>query len=122
MADEFSMTSSIQLTNGNDSFSSTARFNADQSAVGGPTPGVLSIGTTHEAISTNELTNKGWAVFKNLDDTNYVEIGLEVSSTFYPLVTLLPAEQAQVRLSPSVTVNAQANTAEVRLDAQIVEA
>jgi hypothetical protein len=122
MANEFTVTSSFKLDNGNDSFSRTISFNADQSAVGGPTPGVLSIGTSHEALTTNDLTNKGWAVLKNLDDTNFVEVGVDVSATFYPLLKLLPGEQVQVRLSPAVTVYAQADTAAVRLDAQIFEA
>jgi hypothetical protein len=122
MANEFTITSSLKLTNGNDSFSRSANFNADQAAVGGPTPGVTSISTSHEALTTNDLTSKGWAVLKNLDDTNFIEIGLDVSATFYPLIKLLPGEQVQVRLSPAVTVYARSDTAAVRLDAQIFEA
>jgi len=122
MANEFSITSSFKLSNGNDSFTRTVSFNADQTAVGGPSPGVLSIGTSHEAVAPTDLTNKGWALFKNLDDTNFVEVGVDVAATFYPLIKLLPGEQVQVRLSPSVSLYAKADTAAVRLDAQIFEA
>lgn len=122
MANEFSVTSSIKLVNGNDSYTRTISFNADQTAVGGPSPGVLSIGTTHEAVAPTDISNLGWAVFKNLDTTNFVEIGVEVTSSFFPLLKLLPGEQVQVRLSPSILLFAKADTAAVRLDAQIFEA
>ena len=122
MANEFSITSSFKLSNGNDSFTRTVSFNADQTAVGGPSPGVLSIGTSHEAVAPIDISSLGWALFKNLDETNYVEIGVEVTGSFYPLLKLLPGEQVQVRLSPAVLIFARANTAAVRLDSQIFEA
>lgn len=122
MANEITVTSSFKLENGNDSYTRTVSYNADQAAVGGPSPGALLIGTSHEAVAPVDISSLGWAVFKNLDQTNYVEIGVEVTGAFYPLLKLLPGEQVQVRLSPAVLVFAQANTAAVRLDAQIFEA
>ena len=122
MANEFTVTSSLKLVNGNDSYSRTISFNADQTSAGGPSPGVTSIGTTHEAVTPADLTNLGWAVFKNLDTTNFVEVGVQVSTTFYPFLKRLPGEQVQVRLSPSVSLFAKANTGAVRLESQVFEA
>lgn len=122
MANEITVTGSLKLVNGNDSLSKTFSFNADQSAVGGPSPGTLSIGTTHEAVTPTDVTNEGWAFFKNLDTTNFVEIGVDVSATFYPILKLLPGESVAVRLSPSVALYAEADTAAVRLEAMILEA
>ena len=36
--------------------------------------GKVSVGTSEEAIPLGEVASLGWAVFKNLDGTNYVEI------------------------------------------------
>ena len=122
MANELTITGSLKLANGNDSMSKTFTFNADQTSVGGPSPGTLSIGTTHEAVATTDITNKGWAFFKNLDTTNFVDIGVDVSATFYPLLRLEPGESVVVRLSPAVSLYAKADTAACRLESQILEA
>jgi hypothetical protein len=36
--------------------------------------GKVSVGTTEEAIPLGEVSSLGYAVFKNLDSTNYVEL------------------------------------------------
>lgn len=80
--------------------------------------GVQAVGfAAHEAISVHsDVSSKGWAFFRNLDATNYVEIGVDVSTTFYPLVRLEALEVAQFRVSPSVTLYAKADTASVELE------
>ena len=82
MANEIQITSSIKVENGNllDSFS-TGTQNIDQSAVGGPTPGYVTIGTSEEEVAFGELTTPGYCVIKNLDGTNFVEWGF--STTVY---------------------------------------
>lgn len=76
MANEITVQSSIQVRNGNlvDAFLPGAK-SYDQAAVGGPTPGYLTIGTTVEEVAFSELSTKGWVVMQNLDPTNYVEWG-----------------------------------------------
>jgi hypothetical protein len=34
----------------------------------------MAVGTSEEAIPLGEVTSLGWAIFKNLDDENYLEI------------------------------------------------
>ena len=55
---------------------------------------VQSVGfAAHEQIAINaDIGTVGWAFFRNLDDTNYVEIGLDVGATFYPFAKLGPGE------------------------------
>lgn len=121
MANEVSVSVSLSVNNGNMSFTKRSSYNADQTAAGGPSNGVQEIGTSHELVGITDITNKGFAYFGNLDTTNYVEIGVEVSSTFYPLIKLAAGETAVLKLSPSVAVYAQANTAAIDLETYCFE-
>jgi len=68
------------------------------------------------------IATLGWAIFYNLDATNYIQIGVVVSGTFYPLVRCLPADApAQLPLDPGVTLYALAHTATVSLLYAILE-
>lgn len=96
---------------------------ADQTTAGGGLPGFQTIGTSHEAIDTSDLTAVGWAIFKNIDGTNYVEIGLDVSSTFYPLARMNAGEMAgPFRIAAGVTLYARANTASCNIQAVVLDA
>ncbi|MBT8200072.1 MAG: hypothetical protein KJO36_06110 [Acidimicrobiia bacterium] len=71
-----------------------------------------SIGTTHETITVSgDMTTEGWCLIKNLDTTNYVEIGRDVGASFYPVMRLRATEFALFRWSPGVTLYAKADTA-----------
>jgi len=76
MADEIRISASMAVDNGNLSFSQNyGTKNYTQNAVGGPTPGMVEIGTTQESIAFGELTTPGWCTIQNLDETNFVEWG-----------------------------------------------
>src|SRR4051794_16722041 len=81
--------------------------------------GVQTIGTTQEAIDIGDVGTAGLSLFINADDTHYVEIGLVVSATFYPLAKLKPGEPAFFRLGTN-TFYAKANTASVNLEKYIL--
>lgn len=76
MASEITVQASIQVVNGSlrDSFTPGAQ-SIDQSALGGPTPGYVTIGTTEEEVAFGELSSKGYVMMQNLDTTNYVQWG-----------------------------------------------
>lgn len=76
MANEITVQSSIRVANGNlsDQFDIGSK-SYTQTAVGGPTPGYVTIGTTEEELALAELSTKGWCVMQNLDATNYVQWG-----------------------------------------------
>ena len=68
----------------------------------------------------------GWALFLNLDATNFVDIGLQVSGTFYPLMRCPPflagkSPPAQLRITPGITLYARADTAICTLQYAIIE-
>ena len=64
-----------------------------------------------EALALGDIVTPGWAVFQNLDNTNYVEIGV---GSFTAFLKLKPGEQMMCRLSTTAP-RAQANTAAVDL-------
>lgn len=83
--------------------------------------GIASIGfAAHEAIPMGDVATAGWAWFENLDATNYVQIGVDVSAAFHPIIKLMPGEFAVVRLATNAPY-AKANTAAVKLDYEIFE-
>ena len=79
------------------------------------------VGTTYEALTIGgDVGTEGVSFFKNMDATNYVEIGVEVAAAFYPLIKLKAGESALCRLAIG-TVFAKANTSSVKLRALVLE-
>lgn len=64
---------------------------------------------------TAGVASAGWAWVRNTDTTNYIDIGVQVSGTFYPLIRLYPGEGHPMRLA-MLTPYARANTAAVDLE------
>ncbi|QNN24328.1 hypothetical protein HED60_19310 [Planctomycetales bacterium ZRK34] len=82
---------------------------------------VQNVGTSHEALSVpSEIATAGYAFFRNLDDTNFVEIGIDDTATFESVIKLKPSEFALLRLSTTAPY-AKADTAAVNLEYLIVE-
>jgi hypothetical protein len=109
MANEISVNLSVSVRNGNmiDSFApGTKQYN--QAAVGGPTPGYVTIGTTEESIALGELSTQGYLVIQNLDTTNYVRWGFATGAYGGRLKA---GEFAFFRLNPGTTLYLIANTA-----------
>lgn len=79
------------------------------------------VGTTYEAIAVGDISSAGWARFKNLDGTNYVEIGLEVAAAFYGFVKLLPGETSGPMRLSTLSIFGRANTAGVNLEVMLIE-
>ena len=101
MADEITISATMNATNSNYTYSKSLTATVDQTTASGGAPGVQNIGTTHEQlIGLADLAAEGYAIAKNLDTSNYVEIGVDVSATFYPLLKLKPGEFSLFRLSP----------------------
>ena len=67
----------------------------------------------HEAMELNDVGTAGYCYAKNIDATNFVQLGLDVGGTFYPFGKLLPGEIALVRVAG--TWYAKADTAAVKL-------
>lgn len=112
MANELTYQFQTLLNNGSlsDSFASNSQSVDQASAF--LIRNVQTIGfAADEAIQLGDVTTPGYAVFQNLDDTNYVEIGV---GSFTAFMKLKPGELAICRLSTTAP-RAQANTADVDL-------
>ena len=86
----------------------------------GQAGGIQNIGTSAENIGVGDVATEGYAVFKNLDSTNFVEIGWD-STGFQSAFKLLAGMVAVVPLNPSRTWQAKADTAAVELFYSILE-
>lgn len=117
MAQEIQIVSSLTVNKG---FLSLARDpGAQQIDMSGTRydGGVQDIGfSTHEQlVFKSDFGTPGWAYFRNLDATNFVQVGVVVSATFYPLVKLFAGEACVFPLATS-TIYAKADTAAVKLE------
>lgn len=115
MADEIKVRAGLVLENG--TLTVNHKATADQTidqAVAQQDGGTQSIGTSAENIGVVDVATLGWAWFKNLDGTNYVELGVDAAG-FLPVVRLNAGEQCVFRLAQGITLQARANTAAVLL-------
>jgi len=71
---------------------------------------VQTIGTVEEALVLGDVVTPGLAAFQNLDDTNFVEIGISGGM----FVKLKPGGQALLRMTTTAPF-AKADTADVEL-------
>jgi hypothetical protein len=90
-----------------------------QDAVGVHAP-VQTVGTSEEAVPVGDVGTLGWAFFQNLDTTNYVTIGPDATG-MVPFIRLEAGEACALRLSPGISLVAQANTAPVKMKVLILE-
>lgn len=121
MADEISMSASLSVsaTNFVESFQ-PGKLSIDLASTAGA-GGAQTIGhSAHEQITKGDTTDGGVYFFRNLDQTNFVEVGIQHSgSTFVAFLKLLPGEYSVGRLSSS-TIFAKANTAAVNLQYRLL--
>lgn len=123
MANEISINASLSVRKGNlsDTRSHSGSFTLN-AASPAKAAGIASIGfAAHEAIPMGDVSTAGWARFKNLDATNYVQIGTDVTGTFVPFLKLMPGEPAgPLRLGTNAPY-AKAAVAAVKLDYEIYD-
>lgn len=125
MSNEISVSMTLNCINGNYTYRRTISGQQfDQTAQGG-NGGIQEIGfAAHEVIDIGDVGTEGWCIFRNLDATNFVEIGIDVAAAFKPVIRLeKDGEPACFRVSPvaGATLYAQADTAAVKLEYQILE-
>ena len=71
--------------------------------------GVFPVPTSAAAIPLGGIA-PGYAQITNLDVTNYVEVGVQVAATFYPLTRLNAGEPQVWRMAQGITPYWRANT------------
>ncbi len=62
------------------------------------------------ALPLSGVTTAGWLLLRNLDTTNYVQFGIQITGTFYPFGRLKPGEFALCRLDSTAVLYLRANT------------
>lgn len=115
MANEFTATLSLSVSNGEFVDVTETNFRDDQTTKGGGNPGTVEIGTSEETISFGDVS-PGWVLMKNLEDSggNYVEYGPD-STGMVAIGRLNPGATHIFKLTSGVTLKAQANTAAVKV-------
>lgn len=91
MANELRIGVSVNLIKGNTRYTPQfPQFAITVSEEGGPTPGQLNVPITGVDVSFTIVGTPGFCVMRNLDSTNYVEVGIHDGSIFHPLCELPP--------------------------------
>jgi hypothetical protein len=85
---------------------------------------VINVGTTEEVLSLGDITagSEGYVAFRNLDTTNYVQIGVESAGAMVASIRLAAGGIALFPMEPSKTWRAKANTAAVNLQMKLFQA
>ncbi len=120
MANEITQTVNLTVSknNASSSFSCIKRIDMTGSAI---TQATQSIGTTAEVLALGDIvTAPGNLAIKNLDSTNYIEIGGDSGLTVFKVKLL--AGQSLIFTPTSATIYAKANTAAVLIQALAIEA
>lgn len=74
------------------------------------------VGTTHEVISAGDATDNVLTMLENLHATAYVEVGVVVSATFYPVFKIPAGETAKMpRTSVLATTYVKASAVDTTL-------
>ena len=75
----------------------------------------ISTGAGGDVLDLGSVVTPGMAVFVNLDAANYVEVGIQLTGTFYPFLKLNFGEQAGPMRLGVAAPYARANTLAVKL-------
>jgi len=109
MANEITVVAGLKCTNGNFTMNEpTLTIQVDQATARGDGPGVVEVGTSEETISFGDITNPTYMQVRNLDSTNYIQMGF---STGVYGIRLKAGQVGLFPLEPSATVYVKANTA-----------
>lgn len=120
MSDEITFNWTLTCENGTLKVTrSPDRQTIDQSATGRSVQSQTITATGAEVLNfAADLASKGIAMVANLDDGNYIEIGIfaTATSTFYPFMKLKASESFAFRFATACVPYALANTAACKLD------
>jgi len=121
MAKEVSVSISISAQKNGAGMSATVSSTADMTGnklIGN----VQSIGTTAEALNVGDMATIGQLFVKNLDATNFVEIGTDSTVTTGAFAKLLPGEGMYIPARRAGPYYAKANTASCDVQVGAAEA
>jgi len=110
MANEITITTGLEVNGGGlvDKFQPGGSFNLDQTNARSKA-GVQAIATSAENLDEGDLTDGGMICIKNLDDTNFVEFGVD-NTGFVACGKIRPGKQALFEIADSTTLQLKADT------------
>ena len=116
MADEITGSCSLSVTTpGGEVYSYQQNFTADQPENEFVEANVQAVGTSAENLDVGDVSAVGPLIIKNLDATNFVQIGYD-DTGFVALFDLLPGESCLLpRPSSGVTLQVKADTGAVNI-------
>ena len=120
MANEISAYVSLAASKNGANISSGQLSATDDMAGDQMTYNVQAVGITAEAVALGDVSTIGYALFKNMDPTNFVELALDSAVSTQIFAKLLPGDIALVPLK-TATIYAKADTAGVNLLVAAVE-
>ncbi len=124
MANEITVSVSLDCINGD--FRHTRKVTGQkytQDAIGARS-GVQEIGfAAHEILLATDVVVEGWVYMRNVDDTNFVEWGIDVAAAFEPVGKMEVGEPAMFRLSTDAgaALYLKANVGAVKVEYVILE-
>lgn len=124
MANEITVSATLKCINGDFTFNRKISGQQYDQAALGSRGGTQEIGfAAHEAILITDVTTEGWVIMRNVDDTNFVDVGVDVAAAFEPFLRMEPGEFCLFRNSKAAgtTMYAQADTAAVKLEYMVLE-
>jgi hypothetical protein len=123
MANEISITNGLRVEKGGLRVTRDVLTTQDNLAGSRVQFTVQNIATAATNLDTGDLQSAGWAMFRNLSLTHFVEVGpLDGGNTLVPFLRLLPQERHGPMKLTSLSLAAIANTAAVELELTIFEA
>lgn len=123
MADEIKLRIKLSLENGNlKELFDPGEISITQTTARVHCP-VINVGTTEEVLSLGDITagSEGYVAFRNLDSTNYVQIGVTSAGAMVASIRLKAGQAAVFPMEPSQTWRAKANTAAVDLQMKLFQ-
>ena len=116
MSNEISVTLNARVKNGylDVPFNVSAQFD-QASAIG--SGGIQSIGTATNAefIALGDVTTASFAFLRNLDTTNYIDVGTGTGTSFIAFLRIGPGKFATCWLHPTNAPSARSNVAACNL-------
>lgn len=115
MANEISISITASVKNGTyqDQWrSGSLQFNQNAQ---GANAGIVGCTVTAATLPVGAVITNGMCFVANLDATNNIDIGLFISSQFYPLITLKPSEQYCFRVTSGVSAYVRAEVGTPKL-------
>ena len=118
MANEISISQTLRYAKSGVAASQSTSFTVDQSG-DKYMAGVQIIGVTEEALDKGDIGTIGYISFKNLDTTNYVQIGI---TTGVYSIKVLAGKGGMVPWNSATAPLVKANSSPVELDYLMIEA